>query len=53
MLQTVLFKDGTLARLPVHIYPGACLIGQPTAYVHRKGVMVWVKPGLSVSWVEA
>ncbi len=53
MLQTVLFSDGKMARLPVMIYRGACMIGDPTAYVYRGESLVWVKPGESVAWVEA
>lgn len=51
--QTILFHDGTTQRLPVHAYGGACISGQPTAYVCRDGKLVWVVPGESVAWVEA
>jgi len=53
MNRTVLFLDGTTARKQIHIYGGACRIGQATAYVVRHGKRVWVKPGESVEFVEA
>jgi len=31
---------------------GACLAGDPTAYVVRQGETVWVVPGESSEWVE-
>ena len=49
----VLFRDGTSGRFAVHRYDGACFTGDPTAYVYRNGVLTWVRPGESVSWVEA
>lgn len=52
-LATVLFRDGTKYKLEIHHYHGACLVGQPTAYVYRCGVLTWVKPGKSAPWVEA
>ncbi len=52
-MSTVLFKDGTASRCMVFIWQGACLVGDPTAYVIRNGEMVWVVPGESVSFVEA
>ena len=51
--ETVLFLDGTVARLPILFYRGACLVGQPTAGVIWHGKFVWVVPGQSASWVEA
>jgi hypothetical protein len=51
--QVVLFKDGFVAVLPVSLYQGACLTGDPTAYVVFDGRLVWVRPGQSVQWVEA
>lgn len=62
--RVVLFKDGTCAALVVHPIHGACLVGQPTAYVlrHRKpdqdgGIHTFeyteVRPGESVEFVEA
>lgn len=51
--QMVLFADGCSAMTQVFVYGGACLAGDPTAYVLRHGRMVWVKPGDSVEWVEA
>lgn len=51
--QAVLFADGTMGRYPIHIYDGACLTGDATAYIIRNGTMVWVKPGESVSWIES
>lgn len=50
--RTVLFLDGTMARLPVFVYAGACLDGDPTAYVYRNGKMTWVIPGESVEFIE-
>lgn len=50
---TILFLDGSMGRYPIHVYPGACLTGQSTAYVIRNGGMTWVKPGESVGWVES
>ena len=52
-VETVLFSDGKACRLPIYTYQGACLIGQPTASVIRSGILVWVIPGESVTWVEA
>lgn len=49
----VLFKDGKSGRFPLHLYLGACMAGDPTAYVIRGGETVWVKPGESVQFVEA
>lgn len=49
----VLFRDGTVATLPVYVYTGACLVGQPTAYTCRDDQFVWLTPGESVEWVEA
>lgn len=48
----VLFKDGKLEFLPVYRYEGAALVGQPTAYVMRANQMVWVRPGVSVDFIE-
>lgn len=50
--QLVLFLDGLRARLHVHLWTGACLTGDPTAYVYRDQRLVWVKRGESVSWIE-
>jgi hypothetical protein len=49
----VLFRDGTSAMAHVYIYGGACMTGDPTAYVIRNGRWVWVVPGESISFVEA
>jgi hypothetical protein len=51
--KTVLFQDGTAGRFHVYVYGGACLKGDPTAYVMRDGRMVWVVAGESVEFVEA
>ena len=48
----VLFADGTSGMYVVNVYGGACLIGDPTAYVMRNGERVWVKPGESVEFIE-
>lgn len=53
-----LFQDGSVGQLPVYRYEGACLIGDPTAYVYRNNQIVWVKPYSSelnefIKWVEA
>lgn len=48
----VLFLDGTFGCHLVWRYDGACMNGQPTAYVRRDGRMCWVKPGASVEFVE-
>lgn len=53
MLVTVLFLDGSAARLPIQFYRGAALAGTPTAYVVRQDTVVWIKPGESVDWIEA
>ena len=50
--QTVLFSDGIVGRCQIFVYQGACLAGEPTAYVLRNGQLIWVKPGQSVQWVE-
>jgi hypothetical protein len=50
-LQMVLFLDGTSGRFEIFRYLGACLVGQPTCYIVRQGI-VWVKPGESVNWIE-
>lgn len=52
-LRMVLFSDGSSGRYVVWIYTGACLAGDPTAYVVRGGSTVWVRPGESVEFVEA
>jgi hypothetical protein len=52
-MSLVLFRDGTKSRLPVYCCSGAALIGQPTAYVIRRGQLIWVVPGQSVEFVEA
>ncbi len=52
-LQTVLFKSGKIGRYVVFVYAGACLKGDPTRYIIRDGEMTWVKPGESVTWIEA
>lgn len=51
--RSVLFKDGSMGRHIVQIYQGACLVGDPTAYVYRGSNMVWVVPGESVEFIEA
>jgi len=51
-MKTILFLDGVTAIKEVQIVGGACLVGQPTAYVVRYGQAVWVKPGKSVDFVE-
>ena len=51
-MKTILFLDGVTAIKEVHVVGGACLVGQPTAYVVRCGTVVWVKPGTSVDFVE-
>lgn len=54
-LQRVLFQDGQIMSLPVQAYLGACTSGQACMYVHRNGVLVWVKPCQAegiVKWVE-
>lgn len=52
-MQTVLFSDGHVRRCEVFLYAGACMVGDPTAYVYRNGQLTWVKPGQSVAWIEA
>lgn len=49
----VLFKNGTSGRFYVNFYLGACMAGDPTAYIVVDGKMVWVKPGESVEFIEA
>jgi hypothetical protein len=49
----VLFLDGRSGAFRVYVYGGACLAGQPAAYVIRGGGLVWVRPGESVEFVEA
>ena len=53
-IRTVLLNSGKLIREIVHVYEGAVMVGDPTAYIliPRIGI-VWVKPGESVSFVEA
>ena len=51
--ELVLFRDGHAAMLQVYVYQGACLVGDPTAYVYRNGQLTWVLPGQSAKWVEA
>lgn len=48
----VLFRDGRLGRYVIHLYGGACFIGDPTAYIIVNGNIVWIKPGESVEFVE-
>lgn len=40
----VTFADGTVTRLLLNTYDGACLVGDPTVYVYRDSGLVWVKP---------
>lgn len=49
----VLFKDGKIGRYQRCNWLGACHFGEPTVYVIRMGVVVWVKPGESCGWIEA
>ncbi len=49
----VLFKDGKSGWFVPNYYQGACMKGDPTAYVYRGEQLVWVKPGESVQFVEA
>ena len=46
------FKDGIRLFLTVYIYTGACLVGDPTAYVYRAGEMLWVKEDPTKGWIE-
>ncbi len=48
----VRFKDGTLGMFVLNLYPGPCLVGDPTAYVLRDGKYVWVKPDGEGGFVE-
>jgi len=50
---TILFADGRTARLPVHIYLGAAMVGEPTAYTEINGRVVWLEPGESVPFVQS
>jgi hypothetical protein len=52
-LRLVLMKDGRLVRTQVYTHQGACLVGDPTAYIMLGGELVWVRPGESVSFIEA
>lgn len=49
----VQFKDGSREMHEVFLYEGACLVGDPTAYIQRGSITVWVKPGASVDFIEA
>jgi hypothetical protein len=51
-LVTVLFQDGTFGRYELNLCGGGCMIGDPTAYVVRRGQTVLVKPGESVQFIE-
>jgi hypothetical protein len=53
MNQTILFLDGTVRRLPVYTYYGACFTGQATMYTIFQGNFIWIKPGESVPWIES
>jgi len=52
-LKTVLLTNGSLVRTHIYIYGGACFAGEPTAYIHHGGQIIWVKPGLSVEFLQA
>lgn len=52
-LKHITFKDNTCGRLQVKFYQGACLVGDPTAYVHRNGQLAWVRNDPHRGWVEA
>ena len=51
-VRAVLFADGRIERHNILMYLGACLAGDPTAYVLRDGVVVWVVPGETVAFRE-
>lgn len=51
-LGMVMMKSGQVFRLPIMFYYGACLTGDPTAFVLVNGSMVWIHPGESVEWME-
>lgn len=42
--QWVRFLDGAMFKTVVHLYEGACLVGDPTAYAIRKDQVVWLRP---------
>jgi hypothetical protein len=49
---TVLLMSGKVVRAKVLVVTGACLVGDPTAFVEINGEIIWVKPGESVDFVE-
>ncbi len=51
-MKNILFLDGKFGKYEVHLVEGACLVGDPTAFVIRKGERVYVSPGQSVEFVE-
>lgn len=52
-LKHITFKDNTCGRMEVNFYAGACMVGDPTAYVYRDGKLVWVRNDDQRGWVEA
>jgi len=42
--QWVRFKDGAMHKTTIHIYEGACLAGDPTAFAIRGGETIWLRP---------
>ncbi len=52
-LRLVQFKDGSRGLHVVYVYEGVCITGDPTAYIKRGDVSVWVKPGAAVDFIEA
>lgn len=51
-LEHITFKDNTCGRFQVIFYSGACLVGDPTAYVYRNQQLVWVRNEPQSGWVE-
>ncbi len=49
-LHTISFDDGMIERHEVNIVGGGCMAGQPTAYVKRNDVLVWVRRIQQCHW---
>lgn len=52
-LKSITFKDNSIGRMEVSFYFGACMVGDPTAYVYRNKQLVWVRNDPRLGWVEA
>jgi len=48
----VTFSDKSSGKYPIYVLQGACIIGEPTAYVERNGQRVFVKPIAAETYVE-